>query len=757
MPRHVNPNKKCRTAHAPYNFVPLPEAVFIVEEGIEVENTRIKPWEQQDRYVPSTKSGWIELEIEALTPLFIRGAVRRNDSGQWDAREVRRRPDAYQTPAGVPAIPGSSLRGMTRNLVEILAFAKIQPVSREKPFYRTVAPDRMGKEYAARMRVGDGVQAGILMRREDHSWEIRPCEVLRVRRDQIGPDTHDRSYPRWECQHNECWVQHDGENVQQFSFKDPQGAEWARATLVLTGHVQNKKREFVFLDPATDGAPIPVPEEIWNRFHDAEQITQWQEKAFPKDKPEKRARRAKGHLRDGEPVFYVIRNRAGPGAPTKELVFLGRAGMFRFPYDLSPADLVPQGLSEAGLDLAEALFGRVSEQGAIKGRVFFEDAMATTEASEEPFEKPLVPQILSAPKATTFQHYLTQDRKEGKDSLTSYLKGDYTAVRGHKLYWHRWNPSEGVSQIKERENHDQKLRSLLEGDNTDTSTSQHTVIQPAKVGTRFSGRIRFENLTEIELGALLSALQLPIGCAHKLGMGKPLGLGSVRLKTRLQVIDRKGRYSAWAPTGATEQDGEQERAAFTKAILEHARGSNETMLEGDDGLWSIARLDALRQLLQWKDRPDRKATAYMGLKEFRNRPVLPTPHAVAGKEEPSWPVDVPRASNGDAGARSQRCRDPRLPVVNDKVRAILTERKEKRGGKVSWRAMHCDSGRTGPLVNSADVPQDKKEGDEVELFVRSLRGGSRSEAMFSWPSKEEVERVAKAKGKSANPRRRRRR
>jgi hypothetical protein len=32
-------------------------------------------------------------------------------------------------------------------------------------------------------------------------------------------------------------------------------------------------------------------------------------------------------------------------------VFLGRAAMFRFPYDRTPQELIPQGLREASIDL----------------------------------------------------------------------------------------------------------------------------------------------------------------------------------------------------------------------------------------------------------------------------------------------------------------------------------------------------------------------------------------------------------------------
>src|SRR5579885_116484 len=110
MPRHVNPTTPDRTATAPYNFVPLPNQIFTVDEGIPVDGVKIKPWECHDRFVPGTHSGWIECTIELLTPLYVRGAVVQRAGQHGDSRDARLRPDPYCTPDGRPAIPGSSLR-----------------------------------------------------------------------------------------------------------------------------------------------------------------------------------------------------------------------------------------------------------------------------------------------------------------------------------------------------------------------------------------------------------------------------------------------------------------------------------------------------------------------------------------------------------------------------------------------------------------------------------------------------------------------
>jgi CRISPR-associated protein (TIGR03986 family) len=734
MPRHVNPTSSDRTATAPYNFVPLPERVFEVVEGIEVDGRKIKPWEMHDRFVPGTHSGWIDLAIETLTPLYIRGAVGQKEDGRWNERDSRLRPDPYMTPEGRPAIPGSSLRGMVRTLVEILSFSKIQPVDTGRPFFRTVAPDRIGRAYGERMRRGAGVQGGRLCR-EGNEWSILKCDVLRVKRSILPSGIHQGNRPNWAHQQKPCWVEVDGDHVSRIEFGRQSGPSWKQGNLILTGDVPRKRREFVFLDTSPDAERVVVPERIWDRFHDADQITQWQGRAFPQNQPPGTTTRpAPGHFRDGEPVFFLVDDtQKGEENPDGIVFFLGRAGMFRLPYDRSPADLVPQDLREVALDLAEAMFGKVGTTATIKGRVHFEDAVATN-GGPDWCEEVVVPRILSAPKPTTFQHYLTQDGTKGKDQLTTYLEGDHTTIRGHKLYWHR-----GPSPVKESSNHDELLRDLQGANPNDT---QHTIVRPVKAGVAFAGRIRFENLTDLELGSLLQALQLPDGCCHRVGMGKPLGLGSIRIAARLRLLDRAARYRTWQSTGVQEnEDGGRFRRVFEEAMIEHARSSQEAQLSGGQGLRRIARLDALFQLLAWANRPAPAATAYMDLDldRFRDRPVLPTPHNVARAGEPPWRADPPRPAAGEGGGSGSRGRrpdrtqdarrqtvrgerpqpaPPRAPPVKPKPveKGQTRPGTLKRSGEV-WVALFDGDSREAHVINPDKIPADCSDGTKAELYI----------------------------------------
>ncbi|MCS7027107.1 MAG: TIGR03986 family CRISPR-associated RAMP protein [Bryobacteraceae bacterium] len=739
IPRHQNPPKANGVATAPYNFVPLPERVYCVADGVDIGGQKVKPWERHDEFLAGANHGWIDLEICTLTPLFIRGPVTQNEEGIWDRRDVRLRPDPFLTPEGTPLIPGSSLRGMVRTLVEILSFAKIQPVSNRKPCFRTVSKDRLGDEYRQRVLGVEQKTGGGFLQRAEGGWSIAPCEVVRVRREllerkQLKFGQGSTYTPDWLYQHRKCWVDLSSKSiVRDIEFEEPKKDGWIPGILVLTGNAPKKKSEFVFRLDTRNPSPIPIPEEIWERFHDDDQITQWQEKAFPVDKPDEGSRQMAGGLRVKEPVFYVVDESKKSDANPEGLVFLGRAQMFRFPYDLSPADLVPDFIRNAGLDLAEAMFGKVGQdKQAIKGRVFFEDAIAVE--GEPPWlEDVIVPRILSSPKVTTFQHYLTQNGDPGKSRLTTYLKGDRTTIRGHKLYWHRWDCKQGLAAVKEpSEQHERLLQDLSKDIPED---SQHTRIRPVKAKVVFRGRVRFENLSDVELGALLSALELPEGCGHRLGMGKPLGLGSVQIAAKLHLIDRSRRYASWAEMGVTCDDGTRFRNAFYQEILKHAQRTGEIFIHENSGLRRIARLDALFLLLEWKHHKDTDKTAYMELEKFKSRLVLPTPHFVAGKQEPTLPREViPEAGEPPAPPKKSDALPDRsqTQVHAPGVLSIRSPHEPKvknvQKGQTQIGTLHRDEGnqwfakfegdeRRAVITNTRRIPPDVNEGAKAQFYI----------------------------------------
>lgn len=781
IPRHVNPANSDRVATAPYNFVPLPEKILTVEEGIVVNGSNIKPWERHNESIPGTASGWIDLEITTLTPLYIRGPRRHN--GQWDERDNRLRPEPYATLDGRPVIPGSSLRGAIRTLVEILGFAKIHPVSRARPFFRDISTSRISAEYRkffiedlgpvssgtdiktkqptniTATGYGTHVRAGFV---DASRRSIRECGVARIEQqlivEKLSTQVYSGSGPICQLQHLKVNVKADLQprdyffcrkvtsggkerhcnlylrlrKVQELSTVS--AGELQAATLVITGGIPNKHLEFAFLHDEGD-QELRIPDSIWTRFHDDDQTTFWQERAFPRDMPTRNCRKRPGHLRDGEPVFFLTDDAKKSEENPDGLIFFGRAQLFRLPYDLSPEDLVPEAIRDASLDLAEAVFGRVGrvkgmESEALKGRVFFEDAVAAlggAQATLDVFE----PRILSSPKPTTFQHYLTQDGSKGSKDLTTYFRNDCTAIRGHKLYWHRWDDSKGAEQARETASHGQ------------AHDTQHTLIQPVKAGTTFNGRVRFENLTDVELGALLSAIQLPEGCAHKIGMGKSLGLGSAQILASLRLVDRGRRYENWDNDGVVQDDSSRYRDAFANAVLAHAANSGEALLAAGDGLRRVGRLDALFRMLEWRKRPAPAKTTAMELKTFRDlkRAVLPTPHRVVGAPEPPWSENPPRPGAPTASDVTHNFEEPRQASIKETGHRAMPARSQPkpigkgqtRQGRLhrvasSWIARFAGDDRDATITNLTSIPAEVGDGAAGEFYImeQSKKSGIRA-------------------------------
>jgi hypothetical protein len=74
---------------------------------------------------------------------------------------------------------------------------------------------------------------------------------------------------------------------------------------------------------------------------------------------------------------------------------------------------------------------------------------------------------------------------------------------------------------------------------------QKLKIRPLKAGQAFYFHIDFDNLSRQELDLLLTAIRPATEHRHRLGLGKPLGLGTVRLDICACCLrDTKGRYTA---------------------------------------------------------------------------------------------------------------------------------------------------------------------------------------------------------------------
>ncbi|MGB9670458.1 MAG: TIGR03986 family type III CRISPR-associated RAMP protein, partial [Halothiobacillaceae bacterium] len=236
--------------------------------------------------------------------------------------------------------------------------------------------------------------------------------------------------------------------------------------------------------------------------------------------------RRKGRLLDGkgelraELALHPLEKHGDDGAPQQ---LTGARLLFGYALDGKEEDYQP---------LAKGSFKRLA--GRIAFNTAIEDASGkTTEQRFVDGGKPIQLKVLGMPRPSAVEFYVRQTALP--KALTTY--GDLPSDRGgdlagRKFYRH---------QPDTRSN---RLYAADTGGNPaqDQEAARGTTVRYLSApGSRFRCTLRFDSLRPWELGALLAALdpalierafglhQHPHGYAHKLGYGKPLGLGSVRL------------------------------------------------------------------------------------------------------------------------------------------------------------------------------------------------------------------------------------
>ncbi|MHA1423859.1 MAG: TIGR03986 family type III CRISPR-associated RAMP protein [Candidatus Thorarchaeota archaeon] len=654
-----------RTSVAPYNFVRLPKKVYSVEDldeyTIDLPDGMRKLWACHDIYIPNLNSGHIDLQITTETPTYVRCGPKVVNASDEDPNTNPHRQDFFHHgDENHPVIPGSSIRGMARTLIEIVSSGKMNGVEDDYLVYRAVADTTsLGDMYRGRLLYTDQEEGiwveyprremqGGYLERDGLDWAIRPAVVhnevslFHVAYRAVGIKGHN---PKQDYNKNDIIpvlvkppVRKDHDKSRNFTLnmalvkeredvvitrklteqekRSFEKREYKHAVIVRSGEMNKKTMHCAIYEPDKTAGLIPIPSWMWAIYEEDRDMT--------------RGMKTRKIRTAHDPLFFITDKEYVSDENPAGLMFFGPTMMFRIPYSQGIQDHIPAKLRDPEVtDIAEALFGTVSSKMTIKGRVFFEDA--SWDGTGTPFldgseGRRVTRDILSGPKPTSFQHYLEQ-LSEAREKL-KHWDDKSTRIRGYKLYWHK----KGVSESE-----------ILQGDVEvldkvkTKKDKQRSIIRPVRAGTTFIGQIHFENLTDFELGALCFILQLPESKRHKLGMGKSLGMGSVRISTTVSLLDRNQRYSTMfsgesLETGLeVEESLENYMSVFTSRMISHYG-------EDVDDLWSVGRMKDLSELLEWESALDRARTRYLAMGEWRYRPVLPTATEVRIKEPMKEPA-----------------------------------------------------------------------------------------------------------------------
>ena len=508
----TNRKNETEIATASYNFVSLLStavpAPFIMDENDNNKNIdretmqkKYEAWESKSEdckkkiYKEYVKkhgkyTGYLKLKIETLSPCFI-GAVggeNKNDTTRYFFKIA----DKY-------VITGSTIRGMVKNILKIIsagAMRSNEDIEDKKLYFRCVAGKKgtgsgLLKEHydAAMNKRGNGVEAGFLVRYCTGEYRIFKAEwktipAYKNPKFLEGPSVY------WDCN--------------DMSAK------------CVSGIFYNKKN-YVEVYGADFGSDkyLHVQDEIIKSYKGDKQRAEGYDLL---DSPDaKRGGEAIKFTRKNDiefvmPCFYV--------SSGNEVKHFGHCQNYRVPYKYSIGEFVPKGLRMCSVDISDALFGK---KNLWAGRIFFEDATAN-EAEEYKSE---LPRPLTKPNPTSYQLYLTQKGGEA-DNHWGKNPASAKSIRGYKFYWHNNDMLAWQKQPK-----DKVLKGMKK-------------ITPIEKGTVFAGKIRFQDLSDVELGALCAVFHLDTGdsdIAYKIGSGKSIGMGSVHIDTELYLEEMDMRYT----------------------------------------------------------------------------------------------------------------------------------------------------------------------------------------------------------------------
>lgn len=241
------------------------------------------------------------------------------------------------------------------------------------------------------------------------------------------------------------------------------------------------------------------------------------------------------------------------------------------------------------LSPADRVFGWVCQdgKGAYRGNLRVGPVHCMTDDAVEEFPDAGLPlAILGAPKPSQARFYVAADQN-GKAQEPGMTKEEcaYAAgkgLRGRKVYPHHqhlppdyWDrPTDDPTQIGQSHNeptyYREYRRPRKDGDEQ-RDTQNRSILGWVKPGAAFQFDIHLTNLSEVELGALLWLLSLPEDHYLRLGGGKPLGFGSVRLeivRTELRTgAEWREWYSSLTAT-APASDGGNAIEAFQGAVTD---------------------------------------------------------------------------------------------------------------------------------------------------------------------------------------------
>ncbi|WP_160146998.1 TIGR03986 family type III CRISPR-associated RAMP protein [Thermomonospora echinospora] len=561
----------------PYTFVPAPPRAGL--PGPLGEDSKPRG---HDRLHEDCWTGSIAVTLTVRTPLLLLDTAR-DVAPESGAQEHRVYP--VLTRRGKPYLPATSVKGMLRSAYEAITGSRFGVFhSNDLPLgWRRTAEDALSMKPARVSNDGTRLEIHEAVARLPYYPSKDSSKDLPRYPGGAAPEPLDEVHVRIKKKGNVSTV------TDIRKGPPPDGAkDWKHGYVCVTGNnAPGKTHERVFLvskDPQRPAITTAMHER-WNAlmrsYGDAHDPGEIWGRDGAKDEPGKRLGDEPGKLGWSAHLWQQERSELHPGALCYVRLKRGVvAGIYpvtvtrdiaaETPGEMLPDDLHPAP-DLASLSIADRVFGWVAPKGSstrpagYRGRVRIGPVECTADERQTVTEfdgdgLPLA--VLSAPKPAQGRFYLSEVSDPSRPVKARASKEEvYTAkgrkLRGRKVYWHHaavtddpdyWDAAgKGSADPTQQPVNDKghreyrRPRKPAEGDGVisggrfvtrdeEQRDSQNRSVRGwVKPGTTFTFRVDVHDLDDVELGALIWLLRLPEDCFHRLGLGKPLGFGSVRL------------------------------------------------------------------------------------------------------------------------------------------------------------------------------------------------------------------------------------
>lgn len=559
---HRGPGKKGGKFHNPYHFLPFaklrgaPSATTDTAEPRSLADEARAAGHAHDRAQPKRLSGRLVVKLRTVTPLFI-GASRADGTAKNQPvkvapyQPVKVEPFLYKE---VPAIPGTSLRGMLSGLLEPITGSAMRIIDAEH-----------GLSMRARADKDEVLKPGLVVLAKNQAGEeqlvVRDEDgKLRAITQQALARLYTMADERWRAVGSKLKLDTETDRMSNGGGALPLHILKAQRT----GNGGAMKKGKVGLLPAIDWKNkdgTDRDEFVWPRNLDPKTLG------------------SRARLMPRQVIYY----RLGPTNQVEELAWspiyrrIGWAATAQDPGPLTIGRLValdmPQRLPlghrpNPSLHAAEWLLG-VVEQNVPEDRPARAFASRLSVGIALP-ARGVVPRLsawvtlkeLSTPKPPSPALYLKRKNSAtgpvDKPSLVA--QPSHFAFQGTKTYLHAWreNVATATASVKPLDCTGQvkgdaapwislKVESrttpISAEDKAKAVSDRQASVQLIDPDQHFAFTIRFHNLTAEELNQLCAAIEPSPAFEHRLGMGRPIGLGSVKLGIQsLELTDFAHRY-----------------------------------------------------------------------------------------------------------------------------------------------------------------------------------------------------------------------